>query len=502
VSILPRSIVIAGGGTAGWMAAAALSRWLLKTKACQVTLVESPEIRTVGVGEATIPPIRAFNEFLGIDEADFFRQTQATYKLSIQFRDWLRLGHTYYHPFGVHGTTPDFAHLHQFWLKLRQLGDTTPFDDYSLCAVASMLNKCADASPDPKSIFSTLGSAYQFDAALYAQYLRRYAEQRGVARIEGKIADVQLRGSDGHIEALMLDGGRRLDADFFIDCTGFRALLIGQALKTPYEEWTHWLPCDRAYTVHSARAEPLTPYTRSTAQKAGWQWRIPLQHRIGNGYVYSSKYIGDEEAMASLLANLDTQALGEPWQLRFTTGRRTKFWNKNCVAVGLSSGFLEPLESTSIHLIQSSILTLLVNFPSLTGDEADAAQYNRNIAQDFENIRDFVILHYKATERNDSPFWDYVRAMDVPETLQQKIDLFRSHGRVPPPSTYDVFKYSEWIAVMLGQNIIPRAYDPMVDVEDIDEVRRRFAAMRAHIRMTAEALPTHDEFIARRIGGV
>ncbi|HEY2033365.1 MAG TPA: tryptophan halogenase family protein [Rhizomicrobium sp.] len=500
MGILPRSIVIAGGGTAGWMAAAALSRWLIKTKDCKIRLVESPDIRTVGVGEATIPPIRAFNEFLGIDEGEFLRETKATYKLSIQFRDWLRLGHTYYHPFGSYGTTPNFAHLHQYWLKLHQLGDTASLDDYSLCAVASMLDKCAETSPDPKSIFSTWGSAYQFDAVLYAQYLRRYAERLGVERIEGKILDVQMRGSDGYIESLLLDGDRRLEADFFIDCTGFRGLLIEQALKTGYEDWTHWLPCDRAYTVHSASADVLTPYTRSTAQKAGWQWRIPLQHRIGNGYVYSSKYISDEDAVSSLLANLDTKATGEPWQLRFVTGRRKKFWNKNCVAVGLASGFLEPLESTSIHLIQSSILTLLVNFPSLAGDGPDAEQYNRNLTQDFENIRDFVILHYKATERNDSPFWDYVRTMEVPETLQRRIDLFRSHGRVPPHTIYDVFKFSEWIAVMIGQNIIPRSYDPIVDVEDIDEVRQRFAAMRAEIRKVAEALPSHAEYIARRMG--
>jgi tryptophan halogenase len=502
MNILPRNIVIAGGGTAGWMTAAALARWLSRSKACKIRLVESPEIRTVGVGEATIPPIRAFNQFLGLDEGEFLRETQATYKLSIQFRDWLRLGHSYYHPFGIHGLSSDFfVHLHQYWLKLRQDGDPTPLDAYSLCAVASELNRCADTAPDPKSVFASWSSAYHFDAALYAQYLRRYAERLGVERIEAKIEDVCLNGETGNIEALALDGGRRLEADFFIDCTGFRALLIGQALQTPYEEWTHWLPCDRAWTVHSAKAEPITPYTRATAQKAGWQWRIPLQHRIGNGYVYSSKYTSDDEAKATLLANLDTKALVEPWQLRFTTGRRIKFWNKNCVAVGLSSGFLEPLESTSIHLIQSSILTLLVNFPSRDGDEADAAQYNRNIARDFENIRDFVILHYHATERTDSPFWDYVRTMTIPDTLRERIELFKSHGRVPPPSPYEVFKFAEWIAVMVGQNIIPRSYDPMVDMDDMGEMGRRFAAMRAEIRRIVETLPTHEDFIARRIGG-
>jgi tryptophan 7-halogenase len=492
---LPRRIAIAGGGTAGWMAAAALSRRL--GRHCLIHLIESPDIRTVGVGEATVPPIRGFNDFLGIDERDFLRQTQATYKLSIQFRDWLRLGHTYYHPFGGLGVGQDLDHLHQYWLKLRQHGDGTPLDDYSLCAVASMLNKCAEQSRDPNSIFSAWSSAYQFDASLYARYLRQYAEQRGVVRIERKIVDVSLRGEDGYIEALQLDGGERVEADFFIDCTGFRGLLIEQALNTGYEDWTRWLPCDRAYTVHCGGAGELTPYTRATALKAGWQWRIPLQHRTGNGHVYCSRYISDDDAVAALLANLDAPALGDPWQLKFTTGRRKKFWNKNCVAVGLASGFIEPLESTSIHLIQSSILTLLINFPSRSGDVADADQYNRNIALDFENIRDFVILHYHANERNDSPFWDEVRKMEIPDTLKYRVELFRSHGRIPPRTPYDLFDLGDWIAVLIGQNVIPQSYDPLVNLHDVADVRKRLETMRAQIRHAVQALPTHSEFIAR-----
>ncbi len=492
---LPRSIAIAGGGTAGWMAAAALSRAL--GRHCQIRLIESADIRTVGVGEATVPPIRDFNALLGIDEADFLRQTQATYKLSVQFRDWLRLGHTYYHPFGVHGTSRDNVHLHQYWLKMHQLGDTASLDEYSLCSMASMLNRCAQHSPDPHSIFSTWSSAYQFDASLYAQYLRKYAERLGVERLERKIVDVELRGEDGYIAALRLDGGERIEADLFLDCTGFRGLLIEQALKTGYEDWTKWLPCDRAYTIHSASASELTPYTRATALSAGWQWRIPLQHRIGNGYVYCSKYISDEDALQSFLGNLDTPALGTPWQLKFTTGRRKIFWNKNCVAIGLASGFIEPLESTSIHMIQSSILTLLDYFPSRNADPADVAQYNRSIAHEFESIRDFIVLHYNATERNDSPFWDYVRTMDIPETLRWRLDLFRSHGRIPPKMPYDLWALTDWIAVLIGQNVIPRSYEPLVDVQDIEDVRKRMSKMRTTIRETAQALPTQEEFIAR-----
>lgn len=497
---LPRTIVIAGGGTAGWMSAAALSRRL--GRHCSIRLIESPDIRTVGVGEATVPPIRGFNHFLGIAEGDFLRETQATYKLSIEFRDWLRLGHTYYHPFGSLGTKPSIDQLHQFWLKLRQLGDDMPpLDEYSLCSLASMHNKCAQQSSDPKSIFSMWSSAYQFDAALYAKYLRQYSERLGVEQLEGRIVDVQLRGEDGYIEALLLEGGERIEGDFFIDCTGFRGLLIEQALHTGYEDWSHWLPCDRAYTVHCGTAGELTPYTRATALKAGWQWRIPLQHRTGNGYVYCSKYISDEDAVAALLANLDAPALGDPWQLKFTTGVRKKFWNKNCVAVGLASGFIEPLESTSIHMIQSSILTLLLNFPARTPNSADMDQYNRNIALRFEDIRDFIIFHYNATERNDSPFWDYVRTMELPASLKQRIDLFRSHGRVPPRHPYELFDLADWVPCMIGQNVMPQSYDPLVDLHDIDDVRKQLKDMRDEIRRTVQALPTHSEYLQRIMKG-
>jgi len=493
-----RSIAVVGGGTAGWMTAAMLAR--VFGQRCEITLIESTEIGTIGVGEATIPPIRTFNALLGIDEKEFLRETKATFKLAIEFRDWTRLGDTYMHPFGAHGISSNSENLHHHWLKLRQLGDMTPLDDYSLCAVASKLNKGAAPSTDPDSIFSTIAYAYHFDASLYAQYLRKYAEARGVTRLEGKIVEVPLRGMDGFIEAVVLEDGRRVEAEFFVDCSGFRGLLIEQTLKTGYEDWTHWLPCDRAVAVPCELGGDFTPYTRSTARAHGWQWRIPLQHRIGNGYVYCSQHISDDEAIATLLANLDGKALAEPRPIRFTTGRRKKSWNKNCVAIGLSSGFIEPLESTSIHLIQSGILTLLTYLPGDTQEQADTDEYNRLLALDYENIRDFIIFHYYATERDDSPLWKYCRAMEIPQRLRERIELFKAHGRIPARTPYDLFALTDWIAVLIGQNVIPRSYDPQTDMHDVGEMRRRMENIRTQISRTAQALPSHREYLSRVMG--
>jgi len=489
-----RRIAILGGGTAGWMAAALLASKLRGlTDAIQV--IESPEIGTVGVGEATIPPIALFNGALGLDEADFMRQTRATFKLGIQFRDWGRLGQTYFHPFGVFGTSPDMDALHHCWLKARQHGETRVFEQWSLNAVAAQLNRCMRPEQSNDSSASLYSYAFHFDANLYAQYLRRYAEQRGVVRLERKVVNVELRGEDGFIQALQLDDGERVEAELYIDCSGFRGLLIEQALHTGYEDWTHWLPCDRAVAVPCASAGALTPYTRSTARSAGWQWRIPLQHRIGNGYVYCSRYLSDDEATATLLAHLDGAALAEPRLLRFTTGRRRQFWNKNCIALGLASGFLEPLESTSIHLIQSGLMQLAAIFPDRSFDPADAAEYNRLQIGEIEHIRDFVLLHYHATERDDQPLWRYCSRMPIPDSLAYRKNLFCSSGRVAFDDK-ELFVEPNWLSLFIGQRCWPRRFDPLAGIPAVEETRRQLAGLKQQIRQTAECMPTHEQFIA------
>ncbi|WP_262690637.1 tryptophan halogenase family protein [Kordiimonas aestuarii] len=490
---LPHKILIVGGGTAGWMAAAALSRMLAHR--VEITLVESDAIGTVGVGEATIPPIRSFNQILGIDEAEFMEQTKATYKLGIEFENWTREGHSYFHPFGLYGASPDARYLHHYWLKLASEGTVPPLDEFSICAQAAKRGRCGMPSGDASSVLSAFGSAFHFDAGLYAAYLRRYAEARRVTRIEGRVEAVKLRGSDGFIEAVTLEGGRTLEADFFIDCSGFRGLLIEEALGAGYDDWTRWLPCDRAVAVPCARMGKTNPYTRSVAHRAGWRWRIPLQHRTGNGVVYASQHMSDDEALAHLMGNLDGEALAEPNFLRFRTGVRRKFWDKNCLALGLSSGFMEPLESTSIHLIQAGITKLLDFFPGHDFKVANTAEYNRLARVEFEEVRDFLILHYFATERTDSDFWNYCRTMSIPETLQRRIALFRAYGRIPPRA-YDLFTSTSWIAVFLGQAVVPEGYDPLVDAHDITSIRERLESARHRIRQAAEGLPAHDELIS------
>jgi tryptophan 7-halogenase len=492
-----KSIVIVGGGTAGWMAAAGLAH-TLKDSGCVIELVESDEIGIVGVGEATVPHLRAFNDSLRIDEVEFVRAVRGTFKLGIQFVDWGRIGDRYVHGFGTIGHDFRALPFHQYWLKLHLAGKAHDIGEYSINTAAAPAGKFISGATDvPKgSPLSQVAYAYHFDAGLYAQYLRRYAEARGVRRIEGEVVDVSLRAGDGFIESLTLKSGARITGDLFVDCSGFRGLLIEQALKTGYDEWTHWLPCDRAVAIPSEKTGPATPYTRSTARPAGWQWRIPLQHRTGNGYVYSSAHVGDDEATSTLLANLDGRALAEPRKLRFVTGRRKKMWSRNCVALGLASGFLEPLESTSIYLIQSGIARLIQMLPDRHMNPVLQDRYNAEAEFEMERIRDFLILHYHATQRRDSAFWQYCGTMSIPDSLERVIALFRDSGRFYRNSD-EMFALTSWVQVMLGQHIVPRAYHPMVDLVADEELMRLAMSVRGVIASCVAAMPEHEQFIER-----
>ena len=489
-----RKITIVGGGTAGWMAAAMLSK--LFVRGYEIRLIESDEIGTIGVGEATIPAIREFNQLAGIDYVEMVKATQATFKLGIEFVNWRDLGTSYIHGFGKIGQDVWWLHAHQLWLKMQTMGRAKHFDHYALNCVAARANRFCFPDPgNPASPIAGIDYAFHFDASLYARFLRLQSEARGVTRIEGRIVEAKQR-ADGFIDHVVLADGRMVDGDLFVDCSGMRALLIGQTLGVGYEHWSKWLLCDRALAVPCESVTPLTPYTRSTAHGGGWQWRIPLQHRIGNGHVYSSAHVSDEEAMVTLLGNLDGRPLADPRPVKFAPGKRDRAWEKNVVAIGLSSGFLEPLESTSIHLIQTGILRLVALFPGQGFNAADIAEYNRQHDFEFRDVRDFIIAHYKVTDREDTEFWRYLKHMDVPDSLAERLALFESSARFFQHGKAELFREESWVQVLIGQGLRMR-YDPMVDMIDAGELARFMDDMVEVIADVAGAMPTQQSFIDR-----
>jgi tryptophan 7-halogenase len=493
-----KRILVVGGGTSGWMTAAALAH-RFAGQDIAITVIESAEIGTVGVGEATVPHIRFFNAKLGIDEADFMARTKATFKLGIEFRDWARKGDSYIHPFGVFGEAIGGVDFHHHWARLHRAGHPEPLEAYSLPVAAARHGRFAHPAADQRSILSTFSYAYQFDAGLYARFLRDYAEARGVKRIEGKITTVAQDGESGFVTSVTLESGSEIGADLFVDCSGFRGLLIEGALQAGYDDWSQYLPCNRAVAVPCANSGPLPPYTRATAGDAGWIWRIPLQHRVGNGHVYCSDYISDDDAVTALLGQLESEPLAPLNFLRFTTGKRRTQWSKNVVAIGLSAGFLEPLESTSIHLIQLAIGRLLDLFPDQSWDPLLAGEFNRLMDLEYERVRDFLILHYHATERADTPFWNYLRTMPIPTSLEHKLDVFKTRGVVVNYRD-GMFLDASWLAVYAGQRIIPEQTDPLGITIGEAELVMRMAQLSEQCRCNALAMPLHGDFI-RQIGG-
>lgn len=491
-----KHVVIVGGGTAGWMTAAALCALFKKKKDFSIDLIESEQIGSVGVGEATLPHLRFFNQRLGIDEPDFMRHTQATFKLGIEFVNWGRLGDSYIHPFGDFGRSMNGIGFHHYWLRLHAAGLGEDIGDYSLPVVAARAGRFAYPSDDPASVLSSYSYAYQLDATLYAGYLRQYSQARGVVRHEGIVNEVALHPDTGFIEAVTLNDGRRLEGQLFIDCSGFRGVLIEQALGAGYEHWKHWLPCDRAIAITSENVGDIKPYTQARAQCAGWRWRIPLQHRTGNGHVYSSDFLDDDDALEILYAGIEGQPLAEPHRLRFNTGRRKAMWRKNCVAIGLSAGFLEPLESTGIHLIQLAIMKLIELFPDADFDPHHAREFNRSLRMQIERIRDFLVLHYTATERDDAEFWNHCRTMRKPDELEARMALFRARGHVARYSE-GLFLEPSWIAVYLGQRMFPERYDPRVDAHKLNGIGGNLDRLRRLIRDASDSLPTHASAISQ-----
>jgi len=491
-----KSVVIVGGGTAGWIAAAALSKLMGKT--ITIRLIESEAIGTVGVGEATIPQIRRLNGILGIEERDFIRATKGSFKLGIEFNNWGHIGERYLHTFGDAGINLQGQYFHHYWRRFAEDHPDTSMWDYSLHHRAAYAGKFGQVQRVGRTSMTGLAYAYHFDATEYAAYLRKLSEPRGVVRTEGKVVDVLLDDETGHITSVSLESGETIAGDLFIDCTGFRGLLIGGAMGVGWQDWSHWLPADRAVTVACERTDPLLPYTKATAHGAGWQWRIPLQHRTGNGHVFASDFLSEDDATQTLLDNLDAPAIGTPRTLRFKTGRREKLWHKNVVSLGLASGFLEPLESTSIHIIQSNVSRLIELFPDTNFAAANIAEYNRVVTKEYDLIRDFLIMHYCRTDRDDTPFWRHCASMTIPESLQHKMDLFRACGHLFRDPD-DLFRESSWVQVMLGQGVTPESWHRHVDQLSDTQLLQFMTDVKAIIDKTVDPLPAHGDFIAQML---
>ena len=490
----PMNVIIVGGGTAGWMAASTLAKYF--GSRLNVTLIESSAIGTIGVGEATIPQIRLFNKGLGIDEKPFLAATHGTYKLGISFIDWHRKGSRYFHGFGDVGRAIGLVPFYQYWLRYHAEGGELALDEFCANATAATAGRYGVA---PGKNARLPASAYHFDAERYAAFLRNYAETRGVTRHEGLIVDTQLCSETGSIRAVALEDGTSIDGDLFIDCSGFRALLIEQALGSGFEDWSHWLPCDRAVAMPSGGRAKLDPFTRSTARDAGWQWEIPLQHRTGNGHVFSSAFTTEDDATRVLETTLPGAALADPRLIRFTTGKRREIWKKNCISLGLASGFLEPLESTSIHLVQAGIARLLALFPDRHCCPALIAEYNKQMDFEYTAVRDFIILHYHVTERDDTAFWRYCRSMQVPETLKEKIELFSETATIVRHNT-ELFDVPSWLQVMLGQGVLPQGHHPMVDAVPDADLAKYIAMNAREVAEQVAALDDHDSFVRRMTG--
>ncbi len=483
-----RKVVIVGGGTAGWVAAASVAKLLGKN--LDISLIESDEIGTVGVGEATIPTLITLHQLLKIDEREFMAAVQGTFKLGISFENWRDVGKDYIHSFGFTGKDCWAAGFVHFWLKARAQGISADFGEYCTELMAAKANKFAVFKPDG------LNYAYHMDASLYAKFMRKIAEQHGCKRIEGKIVEVGTNADTGFIEHVQLASGKKVEGDLFIDCSGFRALLIGETLNTEYEDWSKWLPCDSAIAVQTRSVADPIPYTRSIARDAGWQWRIPLQSRVGNGHVFCSKYISDEEATQTLLNNIEGEVLTEPRVIKFRTGQRTQHWNKNCIALGLAGGFVEPLESTSIHMVQSGILRLLRMFPFDGINEPYVKEFNKQMSDEFHFIRDFIVLHYHVTEREDTEFWRHCKTMEIPESLQHRIDMFKQTGSVFH-KIGDLFAENSWTQVMLGQGLVPEQHHPIVDMMSDDELKAFMHSIKSSVDHLVGQLPSHQEFIGK-----